>query len=103
MGMIILVAGIVVPMMIFSAGMGMALPSALAGGMIPFPQIAGTASAVIGFSQQGLAAAATIAAAALPQASAFAMGALVTALSVAALVARICLVGRHLGSGGGTT
>jgi DHA1 family bicyclomycin/chloramphenicol resistance-like MFS transporter len=97
------VAGIVVPMMIFSAGMGMALPSALAGGMIPFPQIAGTASAVIGFSQQGLAAAATIAAAALPQASALAMGALVTALSACALIARICLVGRHLGRGGGTT
>jgi DHA1 family bicyclomycin/chloramphenicol resistance-like MFS transporter len=81
------------PMMLFSYGMGLTLPNAMAGGMIPFPHMAGTASALLGFGQQGLAAAATVLAAALPQHSALVMGGLIAALAFGALLARVFLIG----------
>jgi DHA1 family bicyclomycin/chloramphenicol resistance-like MFS transporter len=80
------------PMMLFSLGMGMTLPSALAGGMLPFPRLAGTASALLGAAQQSLAALATLVAAALPQDSAVTMGGLIAALALGALLARVFLV-----------
>jgi DHA1 family bicyclomycin/chloramphenicol resistance-like MFS transporter len=80
------------PMMLFSFGMGITLPSALAGGMLPFPKSAGTASALLGAAQQSLAAASTFAAAALPQYSAVSMGGLIAALALGALLARVFLV-----------
>jgi DHA1 family bicyclomycin/chloramphenicol resistance-like MFS transporter len=79
-------------MMLFSFGMGITLPSALAGGMLPFPKSAGTASALLGAAQQSLAAASTFAAAALPQYSAVSMGGLIAALALGALLARVFLV-----------
>ena len=85
------------PMMLFSFGMGITLPSALAGGMVPFPQSAGTASALLGAAQQSLAAASTLAAAALPQYSAVSMGGLITTLALGALLARLFLIGRGEG------
>jgi DHA1 family bicyclomycin/chloramphenicol resistance-like MFS transporter len=81
------------PMMLFSLGMGITLPNALAGGMLPFPRMAGTASALLGFAQQSLAAAATFAAAALPQYSAVSMSGLIAALALGALMARVFLIG----------
>lgn len=44
--------GLVLPMAIYSAGMGMTMPQALAGALMPFPQLAGTASSLAGFVQQ---------------------------------------------------
>jgi DHA1 family bicyclomycin/chloramphenicol resistance-like MFS transporter len=70
----------------------MTLPSALAGGMLPFPRLAGTASALLGAAQQSLAALATLVAAALPQDSAVTMGGLIAALALGALLARVFLV-----------
>jgi DHA1 family bicyclomycin/chloramphenicol resistance-like MFS transporter len=74
---------IVGSMMIFMAGFGMAAPSALAGAMAPFPLTAGAASAMIGFTQMGMAALGSMAIAyfydgtAVPMAAAvFSMGAL---------------------------
>jgi DHA1 family bicyclomycin/chloramphenicol resistance-like MFS transporter len=81
------------PMMLFSFGMGITLPNALAGGMLPFPRLAGTASALLGFAQQALAALATFAAAALPQYSAVSMAGLIAGLALGALLARLLLVG----------
>jgi DHA1 family bicyclomycin/chloramphenicol resistance-like MFS transporter len=86
-------ASVLGPMMLFSFGMGITLPNALAGGMLPFPRLAGTASALLGFAQQALAAAATLAAAALPQYSAVSMAGLIAALALGALLARLFLVG----------
>lgn len=47
---------LVVPMAVYLAGLGMVLPQAIAGGMTPFPERAGAASALFGFVQQSIAA-----------------------------------------------
>jgi DHA1 family bicyclomycin/chloramphenicol resistance-like MFS transporter len=74
---------IVGSMMIFMCGFGLAAPSALAGAMAPFPLTAGAASAMIGFTQMGMAALGSMAIAffydgtAVPMAAVvFSMGAL---------------------------
>jgi len=43
-------------MTIYLAGMGFALPASMAGALTPFPDRAGTASALMGFTQQTVAA-----------------------------------------------
>jgi MFS transporter, DHA1 family, multidrug resistance protein len=50
------VAWLVVTMMIYLAGLGFALPQAMAGALTPFPDRAGTASSLMGFTQQSAAA-----------------------------------------------
>jgi MFS transporter, DHA1 family, multidrug resistance protein len=50
------VAGIVLPMMLYLAGLGLAMPQALAGALQPFPERAGAASSLIGVVQQATAA-----------------------------------------------
>jgi DHA1 family bicyclomycin/chloramphenicol resistance-like MFS transporter len=44
------------PMVVYMAGVGMSLPSAMAGAIAPFPERAGTASSLVGFSQMTFAA-----------------------------------------------
>jgi MFS transporter, DHA1 family, multidrug resistance protein len=48
--------GLVVPMAVYLAGLGLVLPQSLAGALTPFPGRAGTASALLGFIQQTAAA-----------------------------------------------
>jgi DHA1 family bicyclomycin/chloramphenicol resistance-like MFS transporter len=43
---------LVLPIALFLAGLGLALPQAQAGALLPFPQAAGAASSLVGFSQQ---------------------------------------------------
>ena len=50
---------LVLPMMFYATGMGLVLPNAMAVALRPFPNIAGTASAMLGFIQMSLSAAAT--------------------------------------------
>jgi DHA1 family bicyclomycin/chloramphenicol resistance-like MFS transporter len=50
------VAWLVAPMMIYLAGMGLALPQTQAAALTPFPDRAGTASSLLGFAQQSSAA-----------------------------------------------
>ncbi|MEZ5648152.1 MAG: multidrug effflux MFS transporter [Alphaproteobacteria bacterium] len=45
------VAAIVLPMMLYTAGVGMMLPNSQAGAIAPFPHMAGTASSLLGFMQ----------------------------------------------------
>jgi DHA1 family bicyclomycin/chloramphenicol resistance-like MFS transporter len=89
------------PMMVFCVGLGLLLPSAMAGGMLPFPQMAGAASAMLGFWQMLLAALATLATALLPQASALGMAALLAALAAASVAARLALLGGADADAGG--
>ena len=49
-------AGLVLPMTLYMAGLGLAMPQALAGALQPFPDHAGTASSLVGFVQQTFAA-----------------------------------------------
>lgn len=50
---------LVLPMMFYSTGMGLVLPNAMAVALRPFPHIAGTASALLGFIQMSMSASAT--------------------------------------------
>ncbi|MGF1630473.1 MAG: multidrug effflux MFS transporter [Kiloniellaceae bacterium] len=52
----ITVTGIVGPVVVFMIGTGLAMPNAQAGAIGPFPRMAGSASALLGFFQMGLAA-----------------------------------------------
>ena len=45
-----------VPMTLYMIGLGLAMPQALAGALQPFPRYAGTASSLVGMSQQTIAA-----------------------------------------------
>ncbi|MCX2979924.1 Bcr/CflA family efflux MFS transporter [Halieaceae bacterium IMCC14734] len=47
-------ASIIVPMALFSMSLGIMLPHAMAAALRPFPHMAGTASALMGFIQMGL-------------------------------------------------
>ena len=49
-------SALVLPMMVYLAGMGMVLPQGIAGAMTPFPERAGAASSLFGFVQQTMAA-----------------------------------------------
>ena len=86
------VASIIAPMTIFTAGLGVALPAGMAGAMAPFPQIAGAASALLGFVQMLVAAAASFAVGALPHGSALPMAMVIAAGALAALLSFTSLV-----------
>ena len=53
------VAALALPMVAYSAGLGLVLPHGMAIAMRPFPHIAGTASALLGFIQMSFAAVAS--------------------------------------------
>ncbi len=53
------IAVMILPMMFYSVGIGLMLPNAMAIALRPFPYIAGTASALLGFVQMSLSAFAT--------------------------------------------
>lgn len=84
---------IIGPMMLFTAGMGIVLPTATAGAMAPFPRIAGAASALLGFVQMLIAAAASGAVGLFPPTSQLPMAALIAATAMAGFVAFRGLVG----------
>ncbi len=50
-------AAVVIPHTLFMVGVGIVMPQSMAGALAPFPQIAGTSSALLGFVQMSLAAA----------------------------------------------
>jgi DHA1 family bicyclomycin/chloramphenicol resistance-like MFS transporter len=86
------VVGVVAPMAIFTAGLGMALPTGIASAMAPFPRIAGAASALLGLIQMLVAAAASFAVGVLPHGSAVPMAAVIAAGSAAALLSFTTLI-----------
>ena len=51
------VAAIVLPQMFYMIGVGIIMPQAMAGALAPFPHMAGTSSALLGFIQMSVAAA----------------------------------------------
>ena len=51
------IPGILLPTTVYMIGTGLVLPNAMAGAIGPFPRIAGSAAALLGFVQMGLAAA----------------------------------------------
>lgn len=81
---IVTLPAIVGPVVIFMAGTGLAMPNALAGAIGPFPRIAGSASALLGFCQMGLAALVGIAVGHGSGESAFAMMAAIALVALGA-------------------
>jgi DHA1 family bicyclomycin/chloramphenicol resistance-like MFS transporter len=86
------VAEIVVPMMVFTAGMGIVLADGFAGALAPFPHVAGAASAVLGFLQMAISGAASLAVGALAHPSQLPMAMVIALMAAAAFAAFMLLV-----------
>ena len=94
------VAEIVAPVFLFMVGVGLMLPNAMAGAIGPYPRMAGTASALLGVIQMGLAALVGIAVGYAHDGTARGMTGVIAAVALAALVSFLLLVRRN--SPGGT-
>lgn len=86
------VAVIVGPGAVFSFGMGIVLPGGMAGAMAPYPTIAGAASAVLGFVQMLVSAAAAMLAGAFTPASQLPMAAVIAGCTLMGFLAFLLLV-----------
>jgi DHA1 family bicyclomycin/chloramphenicol resistance-like MFS transporter len=83
---------IVLPMLVYMIGTGLVLPNSIAGAIGPFPQAAGAASALLGFSQMTIAALVGIAVAGLSNGTAIPMTAAIAVAAVGILLAFKLLV-----------
>jgi DHA1 family bicyclomycin/chloramphenicol resistance-like MFS transporter len=92
------VAAVIGPMMVYLAGMGLVMPNAMAGAMGPFPSVAGTASALLGFCQMAVAAAASLAVGWMSQSSQLPLALVVTGAAALATAAFTALVWRRGGA-----
>lgn len=94
------VLALALPMVVYTIGLGLVLPHAMAIALQPFPNIAGTASALLGFIQMGVSASASAAAGLLLVDSPRPMVLIMTAASLLA-VALCSRVYRHSITGRG--
>jgi DHA1 family bicyclomycin/chloramphenicol resistance-like MFS transporter len=83
---------VVGPMMLFLAGVGLAMPNAIAGAIGPFPRAAGTASALLGFLQMAMAAIVGVLVGHFHDGSAVPMGVALVAVTAGILVSFFGLV-----------
>jgi MFS transporter, DHA1 family, multidrug resistance protein len=86
--------GLVVPMALYLYGLGIAMPQAMAGALMPFPERAGAASSLLGFLQQFVASAVGIAVGQMLGASALPLAAVIAAMGAVTLV--LALVKRSM-------
>lgn len=86
------IASILLPTTIFLIGTGLTMPNAMAGAIGPFPQMAGTASAFMGFTQMTVAAAVGIAVGHNSSDGSVGMMAALALVSIAAFLSFILLV-----------
>lgn len=89
------VYAIIPPTMVFTCGMGLVLANGIAGAMIPFPAIAGAASAVLGFVQMTLSALAAAVVGLFAVSSQVPMASVVAVATVSGLAAFMLLVWRR--------
>lgn len=92
------VISVIGPMMVWTCGLGLAYPSAMAGAMQPFPRMAGAASAMMGFLQMGAGALGSLAVARLNDGTALSAGLVPAALALIGFI--IFHVGLRRRSGG---
>ncbi|MGF1639796.1 MAG: Bcr/CflA family efflux MFS transporter [Rhodospirillales bacterium] len=88
-------AEIVMPMMVFTTGMGIVLADGFAGALAPFPTIAGAASAGLGFLQMVISGAASLAVGAFAPTSQRPMALVIAVTAAAGFAAFMLLVGRR--------
>jgi DHA1 family bicyclomycin/chloramphenicol resistance-like MFS transporter len=93
------VAGLVGPYVLFMIGAGLTLPNAFAGGIGPFPEKAGAASALMGFTQMAVGALAGILVGQLTDRTALPLGAMLLATSLCAGASFALLAGRRRTAG----
>lgn len=86
-------AAIFGPIFVYAVGMGLYLPNAIAGAINPHPEMAGTASALLGFFQTGLGALGSLAVVPFPSDTQLPMTLVVAAMTLAGFVT--LLVMRH--------
>lgn len=86
--------GVLVPMAAFTLATGLVMPSAIAGALAPYPEMAGAASALMGFVQMSLAALVGIAVAAAHDGSAVPMAGAIALCGWAALASWLAWVRR---------
>lgn len=85
-------ATVVGAMMVFMAGFGIAAPNTRAGAMAPFPLIAGSASALIGFAEMAMAALGSSFIAMLYDGTAVPMGVIVAAMGAASALSYLLII-----------
>ncbi|MEX0921693.1 MAG: multidrug effflux MFS transporter [Rhodovibrionaceae bacterium] len=86
------VASVVAPFAFFLAGCGLILPNSIAGSLGPFPRIAGSASALLGFAQMLVASGVGFCVGLLQDGTPRAMGALLLAVGLAGGLSYLMLV-----------
>jgi DHA1 family bicyclomycin/chloramphenicol resistance-like MFS transporter len=87
--------GLLVPLFLYIAALGFTFPNASAGAMAPFPERAGSASALLGGLQFGVAALASVAVSALHDGTAMPMAGVIAACGLLAFAAHRTLVLRQ--------
>lgn len=85
------VAALILPMFVYSLGLGLAMPNAMSGALSPHPEIAGTASALMGFIQMGVGALGSGLVAALPGETDLPMALVTAGMAAASLAAALAL------------
>lgn len=90
------VATVIVPMVFYMLGVGIVMPQAMAGAIGPFPQMAGVASALLGFLQMTIAAVCGILVGHLHDGTALTMTLAIATMGAATLATYSRLVWQHL-------
>jgi len=90
---------VVLPQVVFMAGVGMVLPQTMAGALANFPSMAGSASALFGFIQMAVAALVGVLVGALHNGTPLVMAVIIAACAIAALASYTLLVQRHPAAG----
>lgn len=90
------VIALVLPMTFYALALGLVMPHSMAIAMAPFPQIAGTASSLLGFIQMGLAALVTIGVGHILEDSPAPLGASMVACSLLAVALSGRVLHRHI-------
>jgi DHA1 family bicyclomycin/chloramphenicol resistance-like MFS transporter len=78
---------ILVPIILFLCGMGIVMPNGMAGALAPFPRMAGAASALLGFVQMAVGAAASVVSGWLPHNTQLPLACLMLGLALSAAIA----------------
>ncbi|MFP3976888.1 Bcr/CflA family multidrug efflux MFS transporter [Marinobacter sp. KMM 10035] len=86
---------VILPQAVFMAGTGMVMPQTMAGAMANFPRMAGSASALFGFAQMGIAAFAGMLVGILHDDTSLVMATAIAISAIAALASYLLLVQRH--------
>ncbi|MGM0768446.1 MAG: Bcr/CflA family multidrug efflux MFS transporter [Pseudomonadota bacterium] len=86
---------VILPQTLFMIGVGMVLPQTMAGAMANFPHMAGSASALFGFTQMAIAAVTGALVGHLHEGTSLIMATIIAICAVAALASYLLLVQRH--------